>query len=63
MVAICSDKTGEYVEKVFGLALVTDGEYEHIRATTECESCHRMFGNNDWKEAVLSNPRLSLASS
>ena len=35
MVAIYCDETGEYVEKVFGLALVTDGEYEHVRAITE----------------------------
>jgi hypothetical protein len=37
MVAIYGDETGEYVEKVYGLALVTDGEYEHVRAITEGE--------------------------
>ncbi len=37
MVAIYGDDTGEYLEKVYGLALVTDGEYEHVRAIIEGE--------------------------
>jgi len=31
MVIVYGDEEGEYFEKVFGLALVTDGEFEHVR--------------------------------
>lgn len=31
MVVVYGDEDGEYLEKVFGLALVTDGEFEHVR--------------------------------
>jgi hypothetical protein len=31
MVVVYGDEEGEYLLRVFGLALVTDGEFEHIR--------------------------------
>lgn len=35
MVIIYGDEEGEYLEKVIGLALVTDGEFEQIRPITD----------------------------
>jgi hypothetical protein len=31
MVIIYGDEDGEYLDRVFGLALVTDGEFEHLK--------------------------------